>query len=118
MSTVDPTELPGVSVENAMKELAGGVILVDVREQDEWDVGHAPGATLMPLSALQERMSELPRESRLLIVCHSGGRSLRATNFLRFEGLDAVNVEGGMAAWAAAGGPVVVDSHTANADED
>ena len=118
MSNSDSTELPGVSVEKAMEELSEGVILVDVRERDEWDAGHAPGATFLPLSALQERVSELPRDSRLLIVCHSGGRSLRATNFLRSEGLDAVNVEGGMSAWSAAGGPIVVDSHTANADED
>ena len=118
MSDSDSVELPGVSVEKAMKELSEGVILVDVREQDEWDAGHAPGATFLPLSALQERVSELPRDSRLLIVCHSGGRSLRAVNFLRSEGLDAVNVEGGMSAWSAAGGSVVVDSHTANVDED
>jgi rhodanese-related sulfurtransferase len=118
VSTADSSELPGVSVEDAMKELADGVILVDVREQDEWDAGHAPGATFVPLSALQERVTELPSDTRLLIVCHSGGRSLRATGFLRAQGLDAVNVEGGMSAWAAAGGPVVADSHTANAHED
>lgn len=118
MSTSDSTELPGVSVEEAMKELSEGVVLVDVREQDEWDAGHAPGATFLPLSALQERVTELPVDTRLLIVCHSGGRSLRATGFLRAQGLDAVNVEGGMSAWSAVGGQIVVDSHTANADED
>lgn len=116
--TSSESELVEVSVEDAISETSSGVIMVDVREQDEWDAGHAPGALLVPLSVLRERASELPKETRLLIVCHSGMRSLRATSFLRAEGFDAVNVAGGMAAWAAAGGPTVVDSHTANADKD
>lgn len=110
--------MPAVSVEAAMRETADGAIMIDVREQDEWDSGHAPGARLVALSTLQERLSELPRDTRFLVVCHSGGRSMRATVLLRAEGYDAVNVEGGMAAWAAAGGPILSDSHTANADED
>ncbi len=117
MTTSDASELPAVSVEEAIRESSEGVILVDVRELDEWDSGHARVARFLPLSSLQERASELPRDTRLLIVCHSGGRSLRATAFLRSEGFDAVNVDGGMMAWAAVGGSIVVDSHTANSDE-
>ena len=100
-----------------MGKVSAGVVLVDVREQDEWDAGHAPDARLVPLSQLQERAAELPLDTRLLIVCQAGMRSLRAAGFLRSEGHDAINVEGGMAAWSAAGGSIVVDSHTANADE-
>ena len=81
-----------------------GTILIDVREQNEWDAGHAPDARFLPLSELQERVHEIPDDQRVLVVCHSGGRSLRATTFLRSEGIDAVNVAGGMLAWSAAGG--------------
>lgn len=118
MTNPDRDELPGIQVDEAMLEASSGAILVDVREQDEWDAGHAPTATFVPLSSLQDRVAELPRNERLLIVCHSGMRSLRATSFLRDRGLDAVNVEGGMAAWIAAGGPVTVDSHSANSVKD
>jgi rhodanese-related sulfurtransferase len=117
VSASDSAELPSVSVEEAILEVSVGVTLVDVREQDEWDAGHSPDARLIPLSQLQERAAELPRDARLLIVCQAGSRSLRASNFLRLAGIDAINVEGGMAAWFAAGGPVVVDSHAANTDE-
>lgn len=111
-------ELPGVSALEAMREVAEGVTMIDVREQDEWDGGHAPNARLLPLSRLQDGISALPRDTRLLVVCHAGSRSLRATSILRSAGLDAVNVEGGMTAWVAGRGPVVVDSRAANPVED
>ena len=103
-------ELPEVTVDEAIALVADGTILVDVREQDEWDAGHAPDARLLPLSELQERYRELPADSRFLVVCHSGGRSLRATSFLRQDGFDAVNVIGGMTAWAAAGGALTANT--------
>ena len=96
--------MPEVDADEAIALVAGGTVLIDVREQDEWDAGHAPEARLVPLSQLQERVGELPENTKLLIVCHSGMRSMRAPSFLRAEGLDAVNVIGGMVAWSAAGG--------------
>ena len=96
--------MPEVDATEAIALVADGTLLIDVREQDEWDAGHAPDARLLPLSQLQERVGELPENTKLLIVCHSGMRSMRATAFLRAEGLDAVNVIGGMVAWSAAGG--------------
>ena len=97
-------ELPEVTPEEAMALVADGTILIDVREQDEWDSGHAPDARLVPLSQLQDRIGELPENQRFLVVCHSGMRSMRATAYLRSDGFDAVNVSGGMVAWSAAGG--------------
>lgn len=96
--------LPEVSPEEAIAQVAEGTLLVDVREQHEWDAGHAPDARFLPLSELQERVGELPTDTRFLVVCLSGGRSARATAFLRGQGLDAVNVAGGMTAWQLAGG--------------
>ena len=96
-----------ISVSDAIGRVAAGAVLVDVREQDEWDVVHAPTAQLLPLSTLTERFAELPAGVPLLIVCHSGMRSARACDFLAENGYDVANVIGGMSAWAAAGGPVV-----------
>jgi rhodanese-related sulfurtransferase len=96
-----------ISVTDAIEQVAGGSVLIDVREQDEWDAGHAPSAQFLPLSALQERFGELPAGTPLLVICHSGMRSARACDFLSENGYDVTNVVGGMSAWAAAGGPVV-----------
>ena len=103
-------ELPEVTVDEAIALVDDGALLIDVREQDEWDAGHSPDATLIPLSELQQRVHELPEDQRFLVVCHSGGRSLRATSFLRQDGFDAVNVIGGMTAWAAAGGALTANT--------
>ncbi|HEV7956604.1 MAG: hypothetical protein JWL94_1801 [Microbacteriaceae bacterium] len=88
---------------------AGDGMLLDVREQHEWDRGHSPFATLLPMTQLQARIGELPNDRRLLVVCHSGQRSARVTEALLGEGFDAVNVAGGMVAWHAAGGTIVAD---------
>ena len=103
-------ELPEVTPEEAIALVADGTLLIDVREQDEWDSGHAPDARLVPLSQLQDRVAELPEDTRFLVVCHSGMRSMRATAFLRAEGLDAVNVTGGMVAWAQSGGALTANA--------
>lgn len=99
--------MAAISVTDALTRVAAGELLIDVREQDEWDSGHAPSARLLPLSVLAERLGELPADTALLVICHSGGRSERACNFLAAHGYDVTNVLGGMSAWAAAGGPVV-----------
>ncbi|MGF1645654.1 MAG: rhodanese-like domain-containing protein [Kineosporiaceae bacterium] len=83
-------------------------VLVDVREDDEWQAGHAPGARHFPLSQVPSRLGEIP-EGDVHVICRSGGRSARAVAWLRENGVDAVNVGGGMQDWAAAGRPVVTD---------
>jgi len=106
MAHPDADQLPEINADEAIGLVAGGALLIDVREQDEWDAGHAPTAQLLPMSVLRERIGELPADRQLLIVCHSGGRSARMTDLLLGSGYDAVNVIGGMTAWTAAGGPV------------
>jgi rhodanese-related sulfurtransferase len=102
-----------VSAEQAIALTEGGTWLLDVREQDEWDRGHAPLAHLVPLSELGTRLAEIPADEKVLVVCHAGGRSLRATKALVSAGHDAVNVAGGMLAWASAGGPLASDGTAA-----
>lgn len=102
-----PGPLPSVDAREAARRLEAqpDAILLDVRERDEFVAARAPGAVLVPMSELQARGSELP-DRPLLVICHSGSRSLAATGYLRMLGRDASNVAGGMVAWAGAGLPV------------
>jgi rhodanese-related sulfurtransferase len=86
-----------------------GAVLLDVREVDEWQAGHAPDAQFIPLGELAQRTGELARDRRIVAICRLGGRSERATQFLLAQGFDAVNLTGGMRAWAAAGLDVATD---------
>ena len=85
------------------------VVLLDVRNGDEWEAGHAPGARWVPLPELESARFQLPMNRRIVCVCRSGGRSSRATAQLVEMGFTAVNMTGGMQAWAAQGLPVVRD---------
>jgi rhodanese-related sulfurtransferase len=90
-----------------------GAVLLDVRENDEWAAGHAPSAVHVPMGLIPERLDELATEfpdRPVRVVCRSGGRSARVTAYLQQAGWDAVNVDGGMRAWAAAGRPMVAES--------
>jgi len=106
MPTSQPPAIP-VAALDPSAPVPPGTTLLDVRERAEWDAGHAPDAVHIPLGELVERAGELPAGSRLLVVCHSGGRSARATTWLNEAGYHAVNLDGGMVAWTRAGLPVV-----------
>ena len=84
-----------------------GMVVIDVREQGEWDEGHAPGALHLPLGELTTRVGELPADTQFLVMCHSGTRSARATAWLNGAGYAAANLDGGMVDWRLAGLPVV-----------
>lgn len=96
-----------VSPAEAADLVGAGAILLDVREQDEWDAGHAPQATHLAMSELNARAGELPRDAQLVCVCHVGGRSSVVAEALNRAGWQALNLTGGMRAWQAAGLPVV-----------
>ncbi|MBT2207160.1 MULTISPECIES: rhodanese-like domain-containing protein [Actinomadura] len=80
--------------------------LLDVREQDEWDAGHAPAAVHIPMGQLSDRAAEIPRDQEVFVVCRSGGRSAQVTVALNQAGWLARNVDGGMKRWAEAGRPM------------
>ena len=93
--------------ERRLREDPDTPLLVDVREQHEFDEVRAPGAVLMPMSQLATRAGELPADRPLMIVCHTGSRSSAVTGFLARSGrTDVVNVAGGMEAWERGGLPV------------
>ena len=79
-----------------------GVILIDVREDDEWAAGHAPDAVHVPLARVREATNRF-REHAVLTVCRSGARSGVAAKVLAAAGVDVRNVAGGMSSWSAAG---------------
>ncbi len=87
-----------------------GAFLLDVREPDEWEAGHAPGAQHIPLGQLSARSAEIPRDTEIYVICRSGVRSARATQALVGAGWQALNVDDGMHGWAAAGRPMATDS--------
>jgi rhodanese-related sulfurtransferase len=78
----------------------GEAVLIDVREQWEWQQGHAARARHIPLGDLPHRIASLPRKQEILVICASGNRSLTAANFLQEQGFASRSVAGGIRAWS------------------
>jgi len=106
---MDDTDVPQATILDVPATFGDAVVLLDVREDDEWQRGHAPGAQHIPMGDVPARMAEIDAEAQLFVVCHAGGRSQRVAQYLARNGYEPVNVAGGMLAWAAAGRPVVTD---------
>jgi rhodanese-related sulfurtransferase len=106
-----PGSIPSVDVteaERRLREDPARPVLLDVRELKEFVEVRAPGAVLLPTSVFAARLHELPADRPLLVICHVGGRSAAVVGYLARTGrMDAVNVIGGMDAWARAGLPVL-----------
>ncbi|WP_374703893.1 rhodanese-like domain-containing protein [Saccharopolyspora kobensis] len=102
-------QVPGVQPEDIPAQLPEGSVLLDVREDNEWQAGHAPEAVHLPMSELVERLDEIPEADQVYVICRSGGRSAKVTAYLNANGWDAVNVERGMNGWSAIGRPMVSD---------
>jgi rhodanese-related sulfurtransferase len=98
--------VPGV----AAATLPDDIYLLDVREKEEWDAGHAPDAVHIPMSELNHRAREVPEDREVYVICRSGARSAQAVMAFNDAGWKTSNVEGGMQAWAAAGRPMVGES--------
>ncbi|MGW3501216.1 rhodanese-like domain-containing protein [Streptomyces globisporus] len=90
--------------------------VLDVRENDEWAAGHVEGALHIPMSDFVGRFGELTAAAedgrRVHVMCRVGGRSAQVTQYLVQQGVDAVNIDGGMQAWDGAGRPMVTDNGT------
>lgn len=79
------------------------LLILDVRQPDEFRAGHIAGAKLIPLNELQDRIAELPKDKEILCVCRSGSRSGAAVSQLNSSGYKALNLRGGMMGWQMAG---------------
>jgi rhodanese-related sulfurtransferase len=102
-NTADTNTLPlEVSVEEAYQMRENGAFVLDVRELNEWEDGHIPGATLIPLGQLESRMEEVPEDQEVVIVCRSGNRSAQAREILKNAGFTNItSMAGGMNQWIA-----------------
>ena len=108
MST-DPPAVSDVEPEEGRRLVEGGALLLDVREDDEWEAGHAPEAVHVAMGLVADRIDEIPTDRTVVCMCRVGGRSGAVAASLAGSGYDVRNVAGGMLAWEAAGLPVVTD---------
>ncbi len=99
--------MPGeISVQDAFAKRESGAFILDVRQPEEWNQVHIPGATLIPLGELPNRLSEVPADQEVVVVCRSGNRSQQGRDILLKAGYEqATSMAGGMNQWQAAGYP-------------
>ena len=102
------TGVEEVGPARALELARDGALLLDVREPEEWRAGHIEGSVHVPLDDLPR--ARLPQDVPLVAVCRSGNRSGRATAWLSRQGVDVVNLAGGVAAWQRAGLGLVTDA--------
>ncbi|QHE51942.1 rhodanese-like domain-containing protein [Pontibacillus sp. HMF3514] len=86
-------------VRKKLEEEGKDLNLVDVREDEEVAEGKIPGAKHIPLGSIEDRKDELDQDKEYIMVCRSGGRSGKATQFLEEHGYNVINMEGGMLSW-------------------
>lgn len=104
------SDLVNVTVHDAQQLLDSGALLLDVRQDAEFELGHAPDALHIALAELPDHLDRVDKDRQILCICRSGARSARAGEFLLEQGYDAMNVEGGMLAWAGEALPLVADA--------
>lgn len=92
-----------ISVEELAERLQEGARLIDVREPVEFDEAHVPGAVLVPLGSVPDRVDAFRGDGPTFVICRSGARSMRACEFVSAEGVEVVNVAGGTLAWLESG---------------
>ena len=99
----DPTLVPQIDVGHLAERREQGAFVLDVREPDEYQAGHVPGAVLIPLGEVVQRHREVPADEDVYVICLTGARSARAVEFLNASGHRTTNVAGGTKNWIAAG---------------
>jgi rhodanese-related sulfurtransferase len=106
-STVTQALPTDISVAQAAQKRDAGAFMLDVREQSEWNEFHMPNATLIPLGSLASRVSELPKDKEIVVVCRSGNRSKEGRDILLKAGFKQVtSMTGGMNEWRTQGFPI------------
>ena len=93
-----------ITVAEAAQLRDQGAFILDVREQDEWNDYHIPGATLIPLGELSSRLNEVPQDQTVVVVCRSGNRSASGRDILLNAGFTQVtSMAGGVSTWRSQG---------------
>jgi thioredoxin 1 len=104
---LDPAKPLEIDLEAFAEVYASGATVLDVRNPDEYEAAHLPGAVLIPLGELAERQDEIPAADPLYVICAVGGRSLAAAKALVDAGYNALSVSGGTKGWIEQGGRFV-----------
>jgi rhodanese-related sulfurtransferase len=92
-----------ITVDELAEVLQAGARLVDVREPNEYDEAHVPGAVLVPLGTVPDQVDAFRGDGPTYVICRSGARSMRACEFVAEHGVEVVNVAGGTMAWLESG---------------
>lgn len=93
MKTITPKELEEKITNGA------GIHIIDVREDEEVAQGKIPGAKHIPLGDIPNELAKMDKQQHYYVVCHSGGRSTAACEYMISQGYDVTNMTGGMSAW-------------------
>lgn len=104
-----------ISTDQLADLMAGGALVVDVREPAEYAEAHVPGAVPVPLGTVPDHLDAFRGHGTTYVICKSGGRSMQACDFVAAQGFDVVNVAGGTMAWIASGRDVVTGPATGSA---
>lgn len=102
---IDAVTVPEIDVDQLAEQLSAGARLIDVREPDEYERGHVPGAVLVPLGTVPDNVEAFAGDGPTYVICGGGGRSMRACEIVADCGGtgQTVNVAGGTRAWIASG---------------
>ncbi|MBT5188238.1 MAG: rhodanese-like domain-containing protein [Kordiimonadaceae bacterium] len=92
-----------ISVNELSDLVNDGALLIDVRDPAEHTTARVPQAVSIPLSTVPDRLSEVPTDGPVYVICAKGGRSQMAVEFYTQQGVQAINVTGGTDAWLSAG---------------
>ena len=106
---MEAAEIPEIEIDELEQHLDEGAALFDVRETDEYQDGHIPGAVHVPLATVADSLARIQSDAadgQAFCVCAKGGRSAQAVGLLRSHGVNAVNVAGGTEAWRLSGRPL------------
>lgn len=101
-STAVPDALSAITAQQLRIMIAENkpIVILDVRQPDEYNAGHILGSILIPLDTLEERSQELAKDKEIVAYCRSGKRSAQAVTILRALGYsNAVSLQGGFQAW-------------------
>jgi rhodanese-related sulfurtransferase len=104
--------MPEIDLDAFAQAHADGGQVVDVREPDEYEAGHVPGARLIPMGQLTGRLGDIDKSRPVYVVCQAGGRSAAMTDVLTQNGFDAYSLTGGTGAWVGAGRPVEAEPNS------
>ena len=103
------TGIPTVALSGVPDPLPEGLTVLDVREPMEWVHGHVAGSIHIPMGDVPTRLEDVP-DGQVLVVCKVGARSARVAGYLVQQGRDAVNLDGGLLEWEAAGRALVSET--------